>query len=125
DGLRIKTVEVLLGYLPIQGEAEAGEGSNNEERASMTNNPEKIAEALRSWAGSIPQVEGEPPCEQSRLLTDAAAVIEQLHKEKERLELLVAEFGEVASAAAFYARQVHNAADQAGRKAAYINQKAM
>ena len=91
----------------------------------MTPSPDILIDALRSWAGSIPQAADAPPCKRSRLLNDAAIAIECLCKEKERLEALVAEFGEVASLAAYHARQSVLSSEQAGRKTAHINAKAM
>lgn len=84
-----------------------------------------LIEALRSRAGDIPQAAGEPPCAESRLLYDAADAIERMTEEKAALLSLVADMGEVASAAGFYARQAEDAAKEAGKRAAYINAKAM
>lgn len=91
----------------------------------MTMNYKGIATDCRNRANDIPQISGEGPCAESRLLNLAASAIEQLHKDKTRLESLVAEFGETARAAGFYAGQVENAAKEAGKRAAYINAKAM
>ena len=91
----------------------------------MTMNYESIAADCRNRADGIPQIDGEQQCAESRLLYLAASAIEQLHKDKLGLERLVAELGETASAAGFYAGQVENSAREAGRRAASINAKAM